>query len=140
MGNLRGQAGVLSNTGLVYLATRDYTRAVRFVERSLCISRRIGDRVAEMGAINSIGLIHLNAGAPEKALDSFNEMLGIAREIQELRGEANATFNKSLALTDLGDLNTAAMYAESSLQIFEQFNDSHLQSVKDDLSKLRQRI
>lgn len=140
LGNLRGQAGVLSNISLVYLATHDYPRALRFAERSLCISRRIGDRVAEMGAISSIGLIHLNAGAPEKAVDSFDEMLAIAHEIQELRGEANATFNKSLALTDLGDLNGAAMYAERSLPIFQQLEDSHLESVKEHLSKLRQRI
>lgn len=140
LGNLRGQAGVFSNISLVYCATRDYPRAVRFVERSLCISRRIGDRVAEMGAISSIGLIHLNAGAPEKAVDSFDEMLAIALEIQELRGEAYATFNKSLALADLGDLKGAATCAESSLSIFEQLEDSHLVGVKEHLSQLRQRI
>jgi hypothetical protein len=110
------------------------------VERSLCISRRIGDRVAEMGAINSMGLIHLNAGAPHKALECFDEMLMIAREIQELRGEATATLNKSLALADSGDLKGAAMCVESSLSNFEQLEDSRLEGVKEHLTKLRQRI
>ena len=77
---------------LVYLATRDYPRAIRFVERSLCISRRIGDRVAEMGDINSMGLVHLNAGAPHKAVECFDEMLMIAREIQEPATSSNRHF------------------------------------------------
>jgi hypothetical protein len=107
---------------------------------SLDISRRIRDRVAEMGALNSVGLIYLNAANPDRAALCFDQMLMIAREIQERRAEANAIFNRSMAMVDMGDLEGAVAWALRSLALFGQINNSQVETVKKYLVSLQQRI
>jgi tetratricopeptide (TPR) repeat protein len=65
LSNLERRAG-LASSALVYAA------------KALETSRRIGDRLAEMTALENLGLAHPEAGRIEEALHCLNEALGLA--------------------------------------------------------------
>ncbi len=56
--------------------------------------------------------------------------MAIAREIGDRRGEANALWNMSLALDNLGDRTQAIEHAEAALKIYEQIEDPNAGKVR----------
>jgi hypothetical protein len=59
------------------------------------------------------------------AIEFYDQQITIAREIGDLKGEANSLLNKSVALDHLGQLPEAVTHAETALKIFGRIKNSN---------------
>ncbi len=59
----------------------------------------------------------------------------IVREIGDRRGEGNALFNMSLALDKLDERVQALVRAKAALEIFEQIEPPHVETVRKQLAE-----
>jgi tetratricopeptide (TPR) repeat protein len=64
------------------------------------------------------------------AIEFYEQRLVIAREIGDLRGEANGLYNTSLALDFLGQCAEAIAQAEAVLAIYEQIESAWAERVR----------
>ena len=69
-------------------------------------------------------------GEMRRAIEYYEQLLAIAREIGDRRVEGNALFNMSLALDELGDLAQAILNAEAPLKIYEQIESPYATSAQ----------
>jgi hypothetical protein len=70
-----------------------------------------------------------------RAHEYHNQQLIITREIGDRRGEANALFNISRALDQLGDRTGAVANAQSALKIFAEIEDPSAEKVRKKLAE-----
>jgi len=75
--NFRTEAINLVNLGILKRITGYFDEAVEHCTRSLVISKRLDDPLNMSHAISVRGMTFLDAGEPEKALESYDEVLDI---------------------------------------------------------------
>jgi tetratricopeptide (TPR) repeat protein len=79
----------------------------------------------------------MKLGQTNKAIDHYEQVLGIMSEIGDRRGEGNAEFNMAVALNKLGQRAQAIERAEAALAIFEAIEDTYADKVRRRLEKWR---
>ena len=135
IGDRRGEGAVLGNLGLAYAALGDARRAIEYHEQALVIDREIGDRQWEGAVLGNLGIAYKNLGEPRRAIEYHEQALVIDREIGDRRGEGNALFNMSLSLDKLGDRAQAIAQAKAALEILEQIESPHVNTVRQQLTE-----
>lgn len=78
--NLRTEAINLVNLGILKRITGHFDEAVESCTRSLEISARFDDPLNTSHAISVIGMTFLDAGEPEKALESYDRVLDVVEK------------------------------------------------------------
>ena len=76
-------------------------------------------------------------GDPRRAIEFYGQLLEIACEIGDRRGEGNALFNMALQLVKLGERKRAIEAGERSLAIFEQIENPNADMVRAALAEWR---
>jgi tetratricopeptide (TPR) repeat protein len=130
IGYRMGEGSILGCLGLACAALGEARKAIEYYGQHLTIAREIGDRRGEGAALGNLGNAYSDLGEPRKAIEYYEQQLVITREIGDRRGEANALFNSSLALHQLGVHSEAIKKAESALQIYEQMESPHAETVR----------
>lgn len=86
------------NVGAYVLDLRLHpTDRIRWLETAVVAARKKSDRGAEGRHLGNLGNVYRDLGEPRKAIEYYQQAFAIAREIGDLRGEANALWNMSLA-------------------------------------------
>lgn len=76
-------------------------------------------------------------GEPQRALELYEQSLGIYKEIRDRRGEGLVLWNISLALDQIGDRPRAIAQAEESLKIYEEIEIPNAAKVRQKLDEWR---
>ncbi|MER3494018.1 MAG: hypothetical protein C4323_17970 [Mastigocladus sp. ERB_26_2] len=76
-------------------------------------------RMSVAAALNAIGTIHYTDGQSQKALESFQQSLAIAREIKDPLGEAFALNSIANAYSNLGEKPKALELYKQAVSIFQ---------------------
>jgi len=129
------QGGESIQQGLAYADLGDARRAIEYHEQALVIDREIGDRQWEGAVLGNLGIAYKNLGEPRRAIEYHEQALVIDREIGDRRGEGNALFNMSLSLDKLGDRAQAIAQAKAALEILEQIESPHVNTVRQQLTE-----
>jgi tetratricopeptide (TPR) repeat protein/transcriptional regulator with XRE-family HTH domain len=123
LGDRSGQAGALSNLGIVRRATGDYSRAAHALERSLNIYRALGDQLGQANALNDLGAVrHLTSDHPGAA-QALEQALNIYRALGEQLGQASALNNLGNVRRETGDYPGTAQSLEQALSIYRALGD-----------------
>lgn len=101
--------------GAAALAIRqcDSERARSLAERSLILSRRLGDTRGMANALNSLGQVATDLGDHQRARALHEESLALRREVGDVRGI-------SISLNNLGDLAMTAGDYERAERLLEE--------------------
>ena len=93
---------------------------------------------AEGQALGNLGLAYTDLGEAHQAIEYFEQHIEIAREIEDLRGEANSLYGKAMDLDTHGDCARAIQLLESALDIFEQIEGPQADRTHQTLEKWRE--
>jgi len=131
----RAEGVYLGNLGIAYDDLGDARRAIELYEQGLVIAREIGDRRSESKSLGNIGNAYRHLGDARKAIEYHDQALVIAREIGDRQWEGGTLFNMSLALDKLGERAQALVRAKAALEIFEQIESPHVETVRKQLAE-----
>ena len=110
----------LNNISQIHSARGDYETALRYLEQSLEISREIGDRKNEGGALNNIGEIYRARGDYETAFRYLEQSLEISREIGDRSVMCATLFNMGHIHYQNSDQKNAMMHWVTSYRIAKE--------------------
>ena len=96
LGDLRGEASVLSNLGTSYRALGRIEEAVAAYKRALLVYRELGDLRGEGTVVGNLGIAFRGLGQIEEAKGAYERALAIDRELGDRRGEAFDAWNLGL--------------------------------------------
>lgn len=135
IGNRHGEGVALTNLGLAHARQGDLIKAIEFHLKALAIFSKIEDRPGEVNALGNLGLAHFHLGETRKANEHYEQALVISCDIGDRRGEGRLRFNMSLSLYNLGQREMAISFAKSALEIFEQIESPHAETVRKALAE-----
>lgn len=124
------EAAALHLLGIAKLHLGDLGGAAESFESALAISRALGDRLSEAGALANLGNTHsqFGGGGLRKALEYHEQHLLIAREMNDRRGECAAMSNLGTAYFKLGEMRKALEFYQQCLFIARELGDRFSES------------
>jgi tetratricopeptide (TPR) repeat protein/transcriptional regulator with XRE-family HTH domain len=123
LGDRLGQAGAVSELGLVRRLTGDYPAAAQTLEQALGIYRDLGDRLGQAGVLGDLGLVRRTTGDYPAAAQAHEQALGIYRDLGHRLGQANALSYLSDVRVATGEYPAAAQALEQALGIYRDLGD-----------------
>jgi len=114
---------LLNAAGLMAYHQSDYPAARAFFEKSLAITRQLGNRQNLAKVLGNMGLVATKQGHLARARALHEENLAIMREQGNQSGIAAAMHNLAIVVNLQGDFATARVLAEQSLAIKRQLGD-----------------
>jgi tetratricopeptide (TPR) repeat protein/transcriptional regulator with XRE-family HTH domain len=123
LGDRLGQAGAVSELGLVRRLTGDYPAAAQTLEQALGIYRDLGDRLGQAGVLGDLGLVRRTTGDYPAAAQAHEQALEIYRDIGHRLGQANALSYLSDVRVATGEYPAAAQALEQALGIYRDLGD-----------------
>lgn len=109
--------------------------AIDYCERSMAISRDIGDQRTEGNALANLGMTYSYLGDSLRAIDYLERSLNIYREIGDRMSEGKAMFNISLEMDRLGKRTDAVKLAKEALWIYEQIEIPYAEEMRQQLKE-----
>lgn len=110
----------LNHLAAAYSSFRFFPQSLERYQKSLKVSREIGDKVGEMGALWGIGIIYDGQGDFKKAIEYFEQSLKIAQE-EEHYGWVVTNLGSLVGVYKrLGDYDKALTYAQEHLKVARQ--------------------
>ena len=100
-----------------------YQQATPLYERSLQLSRELGDKRNITIVLNRLGELARNQGRYDQASQLLEECLTLARQLGEQEVIANALCNRGEVAWDLGDYQQAQAFYQESFKIFSHLED-----------------
>lgn len=80
MRNMAEHAGTLNNLGVVYVDMGDYTTAIKYLEESLFVSKKQGDKISEASTLSNLGYFYEKVGDLVRAVEFYEKALLISKE------------------------------------------------------------
>jgi non-specific serine/threonine protein kinase len=109
------RAKALSGAGRLALREGALAEARVFLEESLSLCRRFGDRTGMARALNNLGLASGQEGDQGRARARFEESLALAREAGDRRGASMCLNNLAELSREHGDFKAARLLYEEAL-------------------------
>ena len=137
------------DAGVYVLYLRQHPREyISWLEAALAAARQLKDRASEGRHSGNLGVVYINLGETQHAIEFHERYLAIAREIGDRRDEGNALGNLGTAYADLGETRRAIEYYEQRLAIAREIGDrrgeenalGNLGNAYDDLSEPRRAV
>jgi DNA-binding SARP family transcriptional activator len=97
--------------------------AIGYATSALALSRQLGWRRGETGALANLGSAHAELGQNQPALAAFDEALAVNREIASRAGEAGQLSNRSGLRFRMGQLREALRDGSAALAIYREIRD-----------------
>ncbi len=118
-----GQAGALSDLGVVRRLTGDYPAAAQALEQALGIYRDLDDRLGQAGALHELGAVRRMTSDYPAAAQALEQALDICGDLGDRLGQANALFSLGDIRRMTGDYPAAAQALEQALDICGDLGD-----------------
>ncbi|MFH0959836.1 MAG: CHAT domain-containing tetratricopeptide repeat protein, partial [Pseudomonadota bacterium] len=123
--NLKNQAGLNNNFGLVYTKKQDFDKAIDHFQKSLDMYTENGNPIGKALILNNMGHVHECRSQYSEALKRHQEALQISRSIADKSGESLALNNMGCVKLRMGDYTGARADFEVALQIRSMLGMKH---------------
>ncbi len=135
IGDRKIEGKTVGNLGNAYFSLNQPFKAIKFYNHALEFLREIPDQVAEGTTLGNLGNAYLLWASQSRPSSSTSRPSKISREIGDRRGEGIPLFNMSLSLHTLDQQEKAIPLAKSALEIFEQIESPHAETVRKKLAE-----
>jgi len=109
---------------------------MRWMEAALEAAQRLQDRSAEGAHLGNLGLAYADLGQVERAIEFYQQALGIRREIGDRRGEGIDLHNIGNLHKDQGEVALAQQYLQQALVIFEEIKSPYAEQSRRLLNEM----
>ncbi len=123
LSNIQTHGHILGNIGIAYSALCEERKAIKYYEKALKISEKLGDRQSEGVSLGNLGNAYQVLGEARKAILYYEEALKIAQVIGDRRNEGTKFGNIGNAYSDLGDKRKAIEHYERARKIANEIGD-----------------
>lgn len=106
----------------VYYQQSRFRNSAEYLQRSILIREKIGDKVAVSRSSNNLGLLQWKMGDWEAASASFQRSLQSHQQLGDIEGEVNVRANLGLLWMDRGDLPESQFQLTTALSLAEKLN------------------
>jgi tetratricopeptide (TPR) repeat protein len=96
---------------------------IRWSEAQRDAARRAKYREAEAVALGNLGNAYADLSETRRAIEFFEQVIGIYRELDDRRGEANALGSLGVTYANLGETRKAMKFYEQALVIHRELGD-----------------
>jgi tetratricopeptide (TPR) repeat protein len=103
LGDRPGEAGALSELGVVRRLGGDYPRAAEALDAALVIYRSLDDRLGQAVALHQLGALRCSTGKYQGAAEALDAALVIYRSLDDRLGQANSLNQLAVARYLTGD-------------------------------------
>ncbi len=123
MGDEKGKAAALKNTGVAYKLTGHIGNALDHLKKAAALFKKLDDKKNVSGSLKEIGVIYWEKADLDTALKYFYDALESAKEIGDKKEIGNCVTNIGLVYMRLRDLDKALKHFSEGLEIDKQLND-----------------
>jgi DNA-binding SARP family transcriptional activator/tetratricopeptide (TPR) repeat protein len=123
LGDRLGQAGALSDLGVVRRMTGEYQDAADALTEALAIYRDLGDRLGQASTLNDLGVVWRMTGQYQDAADALTEALAIYRDLGDRLGQASTLNDLGVVRRLTGRYQDAADALTEALGIYRDLGD-----------------
>jgi len=123
LGDRLGQAGALTELGVMRRMTSDYPGAALDLEQALGICRDLGDQLGQATALNNLGIVRMMTGDYPAAGLALEQALGIYRHLGVRVGQADALCELGQVRRLAGDYPAAAQMLEQARGIYRDLGE-----------------
>ena len=123
LGDRLGQAGALTDLGVVRRMTDEYPAAAQALDQALDIYRDLGDRLGQANALSSLGVVRRMTGEYPAAAQALEQALDIYRDLGDRLGQANVLWDLGVVRRMTGEYPAAAQALEQALDIYRDLGD-----------------
>jgi tetratricopeptide (TPR) repeat protein len=113
----------LNNIGFIYQSNANYPKALEYLNKSLLLSEKIGDREGIAQCLSNIAGIHQYQGDLESAIEVVKKSLKLNEEEGREKGIANSYSNLGYLYRKSGNYVRSFENLKKALQIQEKIND-----------------
>jgi tetratricopeptide (TPR) repeat protein len=121
------------NTGAGFYHLKDFRRAIEYAKKAGALFAEIQDCFNEGANFLNLANAFSALGDTSRSAENYRLALDRARDLGNVRGEANVLYNLSLDVYKTGRTDDAISIAEQSLEIFERLGDPNRSIVKEKL-------
>lgn len=118
----RGQALALNNLAMSLYCTKDYKPALPNALKALELVQKAGQKRLEVSILDTIGLLHLELTNPVQALQYFQQVNKISKDIGAKETEARSLLNMGLAQDRLSQIDKALSSLHNALELLEEID------------------
>jgi predicted ATPase len=122
-GHAKERAQTTIFLGAIATAQGDFRSAERFLEQSLALNRRIGDRWGIAASLNALGVSARDRGDYASAQESFERSLSCWHQLGDRLSAARCLHNLANVLKSRGDYSRAGVALQQATAIFEDLGD-----------------
>jgi tetratricopeptide (TPR) repeat protein len=119
-GDRTGEAGALTNLGVVYWQLGRPADAIDRLERARAAFAELGDARGQARALGNLGVVHTTTGQHEAAAGYHRQALERFIELGDRVGEANTLTNLGDVYVSLGDHPAAVEHSRRALDLFRE--------------------
>ncbi len=124
----------------VYLAQREWQKALELLERALPAMQEAGEREQEAVALNNLAAAHQELGDWRTALETYETALALRQELEDPVGEATTLRNIGVLHGQRGNMMQAKLYLNRALITAKNARSQELVKViRKSLSQLQRR-
>jgi tetratricopeptide (TPR) repeat protein len=106
-------------------AREDSLRSIRYYERAIEMSEKVGNEHEMARTLNNLGSVYRDKGDWERAIDCYERSLAITQEIDDKYTVARTLNNLGSVYHDKGDWERAIECYERSLAIMQEIGDEY---------------
>jgi tetratricopeptide (TPR) repeat protein len=107
----------LTNSGVIYLETSEYPKAIFKFEAALKIKELLGDKKGQSTNLTNLGIVYVEQGDYLKALDYYLKSLKIKDEIGDFQGKTSTLCNIGIIYLNQGNYYKALEYFQAAQNI-----------------------
>ena len=122
-GYVKERAQIALFLGAIATAQGDFAAAREFLEQSLALNRRAGDRWGIATSLNALGVSARDRGDYASAQESFEQSLSCWQELGDRLSAARCLHNLANVLKSRGDCSRARTALEEATAMFEDLGD-----------------
>ena len=122
---LNHYSGALNNIAFVYMSKGDINKCLNYLNKSLAIYEKTGNKEELATAIGNIGHVLQNQGNAPKALEYFQRSLEIEKEFGNNLNIGLSLSNIASIYSDQKELDKALEYYQKSLSFIEKDGNEH---------------
>jgi len=113
-----------NNLGVAYFNKKEYTKAIEYIEKTILIAKKVGDKKQELEATTNLGACYAQLNEDEKALTYYKKSEKRLLELNDFQGLITNNINQSSTYGKLKKFPESIEYGKKALSYINNYQGS----------------